>query len=229
LRCTATSSEAHAALVDDWWSAGDHDRSLIIARTRRGVAELNRLARRRMTEAGALGPDAVRLYGQDLAAGDRVVIRRNDLDAGVHNGDRGWVLEVEARRWRMVVAVDGRPSPIELDRRFLLRRTERGDQPLAHGYAVTGHVAQGMTVNRTYVLAGSGISRQWAYAALSRGRNENRLDAVGRADHGRDEFAPVERPEHRAAVRDQLARELARSDAQPLALDRLVGSRGIEL
>ena len=52
LRCAPTSTEARTALVDDWWSAGDHDRSLIIARTRRDVAELSRLARRRMTLDG---------------------------------------------------------------------------------------------------------------------------------------------------------------------------------
>lgn len=81
---------------------------MIIARTRRDVAELNRLARRRVAAAGVLGSDEMPLFGQGFAAGDRVVIRRNDLGAGVHNGDRCQVLAVDARRQQIVVAVDGR-------------------------------------------------------------------------------------------------------------------------
>lgn len=171
------------------------------------------------------------LFGQRFAAGGRVVIRRNDLGAGVHNGDRCRVLAVDARRLQMVVAVDGRQDPTLLDARFLLRRTEHGDPPIAHGFAVTGHVAQGMTVHRTFVLAGPGISREWAYAALSRGRAENCIYIAGRAEQGRDEFAPGERPQHRLDARDRLVRDLARSDAQPLALDQLgrARERGIEL
>jgi ATP-dependent exoDNAse (exonuclease V) alpha subunit len=231
LRTSPTSAEARTALIDDWWSAGDHDHSLIIARTRSDVAELNRLARRRMAAAGALGSDEVPLFGQRFAAGDPVVIRRNDLGAGLHNGDRCRVIGVDARRLRMVVTADGRRDPIELDARFLLHRTERGDPPIAHGYAVTGHIAQGMTVDRTFVLAGPRISREWAYAALSRGRAENRIYAAGRDEQGRDEFAPGERPQHRLSARDQLSHDLARSDAQPLTLDQLgrARQRGIEL
>jgi ATP-dependent exoDNAse (exonuclease V) alpha subunit len=87
-----------------------------------------------------------------------------------------------------------------------------------------------MTVNRTFVLTDPGISREWAYAALSRGRTENRVYAAGRAEHSSDEFAPGERREHRLEARDRLARDLARSDAQPLALDQLGRGRcqGIE-
>ena len=41
---------------------------------------------------------------------------------------------------------------------------------LLHGYAVTGHVAQGVTVDRAYVLASDGLYREWIYTAMSRGR-----------------------------------------------------------
>ncbi|HEV7805195.1 MAG TPA: hypothetical protein VGO80_05235 [Solirubrobacteraceae bacterium] len=86
-------------------------------------------------------------------------------------------------------------------------------------------------MDRTFVLAGPGISREWAYVALSRGRAENRIYAFGGAESGRDQFAPGERPEHRLSARDQLARDLARSDSQSLALDQLgrARERGIEL
>lgn len=43
-----------------------------------------------------------------------------------------------------------------------------------HGYALTGHKAQGITVDRTFTVLGGGASREWAYVAMSRGRESNR-------------------------------------------------------
>jgi hypothetical protein len=106
---------------------------------------------------------------------------------------------------------------VELDRAFLTRVTPDGDPTLVHGYAMTGHVAQGATVDRCFVLASEGMSREWAYVALSRGRLSNRLYVAGQPDRERAEFAPVE-----FDVRDpveRLAISLRGSDAQVLAID----------
>jgi hypothetical protein len=40
---------------------------------------------------------------------------------------------------------------------------------LTYGYAMTAHKAQGMTVDRPFVLASEGIDRQWGYTALFAG------------------------------------------------------------
>ena len=57
---------------------------------------------------------------------------------------------------------------------------------------MTGHVAQGATVDRAFVLASEGMSREWAYVALSRGRLSNRLYVAAQPDDERAEFAPVD-------------------------------------
>ncbi|MDQ6846711.1 MAG: helicase C-terminal domain-containing protein [Candidatus Dormibacteraeota bacterium] len=49
---------------------------------------------------------------------------------------------------------------------------------LRHGYAITGHKAQGTTADRAFVLGDEAIYREWGYMALSRGRAENRLYVV---------------------------------------------------
>ena len=76
-----------------------------------------------------------------------------------------------------------------------------------------------MTVDRAYVLAGPGISREWGYAAMTRGRHQNRLYAARDPDD-RQEFAPTIPPEHRRTARSELVRALSTSQAEPLALER---------
>src|SRR5688500_12721901 len=51
-----------------------------------------------------------------------------------------------------------------------------------HAYAITGHIAQGMTVDRAFVLGSPEIYREWGYTAMSRGRWENRLYVVAPDD-----------------------------------------------
>jgi len=77
-------------------------------------------------------------------------------------------------------------------------------------------VAQGLTTGRAFVLAGAGASREWLYVALSRGREGNRV-YIAEDDLGREEFAPVD--PHRPDAHRRLAAALARSEAEPMAID----------
>jgi len=58
---------------------------------------------------------------------------------------------------------------------FLQARTGYGDATLLHGYAITCHVAQGLTVDEAFVLADRGITQESGYTALSRGRHADYL------------------------------------------------------
>ena len=72
-----------------------------------------------------------------------------------------------------------------------------------HGYAATIHKAQGMTVDRTHVLATPGLDAHGSYVALSRHRDGMELH------YGRDDFAS----------QDRLARTLSRDRAKDMASD----------
>jgi conjugative relaxase-like TrwC/TraI family protein len=199
-------------LVDDWRAHGNLDGSVMIARRRVDVADLNARARFALRVAGELGSEEIVLPGGRFAVGDRVVVKRNAPDLGVSNGDRGRVIAVDAHG----VRIDRGGRWIELDRGFLLEPTARGDPSLVHGYAITGHVAQGLTTGRAFVLADAGASREWLYVALSRGQEGNRL-YIGDDDRGREEFAPLDSQPRTAHQR--LAAVLARTEAQPMAID----------
>jgi len=72
-----------------------------------------------------------------------------------------------------------------------------------HGYAATIHKAQGMTVDRTHVLATPGMDTHSSYVAMSRHRDGMDLH------YGRDDFAN----------QDRLVRTLSRDRAKDMASD----------
>jgi conjugative relaxase-like TrwC/TraI family protein len=202
-------------LVADWWGAGDPDGAVMIARGRDDVADLNARARELMRGTGAIGREELQLPGGSFAVGDRVVIRQNDRAAGVSNGESGRVVAVD--RANVGLSLDCGGRSVRLDAGFLLDRTERGDPTLQHGYAITGHIAQGLTTGRAFVLADPGVSREWLYTAMSRGRLSNTLYMAGDPPMDREEIAPAssDRPDPLA----QLAAAIRRSDGAVLAID----------
>jgi ATP-dependent exoDNAse (exonuclease V) alpha subunit len=210
-------------LVQDWWRAGGPQGSVILAYRRDDVADLNRRARQLLADAGTLAAPELELGERRFAAGDRVLLRRNDRRLEVANGDRGTVTAVDPKRHTLTVRL--RERDVVLPRSYL----EQG-RSLQHGYAMTGHAAQGLTVDRAYVLATQEAGREWLYMALSRGRHDNRLYGAAPALHERAEFAPTEKPRDAATV---LELAVERSRAQRMAIDsrerRRSHDRGLEL
>jgi len=201
-------------LVADWWAARDPDESVMIAHRRVDVADLNGRARALMRAAGALAETELPLAAGGFAAGERVVLRRNDRSLGVANGDRGTVTAVDPVARALDVELAGRP--VRLDAGYLDSAARNGPA-LQHAYAITGHVAQGLTFRETFVLATEQVSREWAYSAMSRGRDANRLYAIGTGAGERDEYAPA--GEATRGPRERLETALGRSAAHTLAVD----------
>ena len=216
-----TGDDVRGRLVADWLALGDSDRSVMIARLRADVADLNERARAELRARGAVSGPEVKLAAGSFGVGDRVVVKQNDLRLGVSNGQRGRVIEADPEALALVVDVNDRR--VRLDREFLAGTTRDGDPTLLHGDAITGHVAQGLTVDHSLVLATGGIGNEWAYVALSRGRESNRLYVAEREDDGRAEFAPVDQAS--AGAMERLRRSLETSQAQVLAIDSGTPSR----
>jgi hypothetical protein len=177
-----------AQLVSDWWSAGETTSAVMLAYRRDDVADLNSRARERMVEAGAVAGSELVVGRRQVAAGDRVLLRRNDRRLDIANGDRAVVIAADVDR-RLVVRV--RDRDVVLARDYLDAGPRASVQ---HGYAMTGHAAQGLTVDRAFVLATEETSREWLYMALSRGRLDNRLYGSAASLRERDEIAPAEPP-----------------------------------
>ena len=168
-----------ARLVADWWasaqSGGGRD-NVMVALRRADVRELNERARALRVAAGEVTGPTLSLRTGDFAVGDRVVTGRNRRSLGVTNGSRGTLVAVDERERTATVQLDG--SQTRPGRTTVLPAEYVDAGHLAHGYAITGYKAQGMTAERAFVLGDEAMYREWGYVALSRGRGENRLYVV---------------------------------------------------
>jgi ATP-dependent exoDNAse (exonuclease V) alpha subunit len=146
----------------------------MLGATRTDVRALNRLAREKLTERGEL--KAERLVEAEngplaLAEGDRIVITRNAKLLGMMNGDLGTVTAIIERRGDIEITAQLDAGKV---RTFSLIEHPH----IEHGYALTAHKAQGVSVERAYVLAHENLSaREWSYVAGSRARDAVHLYA----------------------------------------------------
>jgi hypothetical protein len=198
VHCEQTRDEARAKLVVTW----DRDRQaspgksrIILTHTNEEVQSLNQLARERLRAAGDLGEDVavtVERGKRDFAAGDRVMMLKNERSLGIKNGTLATIERVTSSHMDVRLD-DGRQVAFDF----------KDYSQFDHGYAATVHKAQGVTVDRVYVLATPGLDRHAAYVALSRHRERVDLHL------GRDDFADDRK----------LARVLSRERAKDMASD----------
>ena len=157
-------------LVADWWDTHRQPdtRAIMVALRRADVDDLNRRARTHMLTAGRLTGPSLRIGDTELQAGDRIVCLRNSQRHGVTNGTRATITHLDRAR-RRVHAIDDHGVHLQLSAEYL----DAGH--VTHGYAITGHKAQGITVDHTFVLGSPELYREWGYVSMSRGRRSNRL------------------------------------------------------
>ncbi len=210
------------ALVRAWWDTartGDPGQTVLLAHRRGDVTDLNHRARQVLQAAGQLGGPVV--YGADecenprcFAVGDLVVVRRNDHRRGLINGQRGHVAAVDPTTGALEIDVGGQQRTVT--RAHLLAGV------LDHGYALTVHQAQGLTVDRVFLLGDAGLYREAGYVGLSRARHRSELhlsDAPDDLSHTEDDLhGPSKPPEHIEALQ-AITRALERSKAQRTAHD----------
>jgi ATP-dependent exoDNAse (exonuclease V) alpha subunit len=146
--------------------------TLMLAPSRRQVADLNRQARALVRERHYPGREVTLADGNQAGVGDLIITRRNDrrLASGhswVRNGDR-WTITglgddgaIQARHLRTAM-------PVTLPGDYVAGAVELG-------YATTMHAAQGVTADTTHGLVDELMTREQLYTMISRGRHANHL------------------------------------------------------
>ncbi len=208
--------DARIALVTAWAQAelDSPGRNLMLAHDRHDVAELNRIAREWRERWGFISDRRITVAGTDWAIGDRMVCRRNDYSLGVRNGTQGTVVAL-ARHAEHLDLLTDHGETIRIPADYLAHAR--------YGYALTGHVSQGESVDRTFVLASPQRGgAEWAYVAGSRQRHdlqvfvthheaENVEEALSRAwsrSHAKSLVLDLVDPAHQGSAMEAVRRDL---------------------
>jgi hypothetical protein len=193
-----TREAARATLIERWDAERRADPAasrIILTHTNKEVRMLNEAAREKRSLHGELGenvPIRTERGVRQFADNDRVLFLRNERDLGVKNGTLA-TIEKAVPDTLAVRLDDGRRVTVDL----------KSYAHVDHGYAATVHKAQGMTVDRTHVLATPGLDAHSSYVALSRHRTGTALH------YGRDDFSNDQKLRH----------TLARDRGKDMALD----------
>jgi conjugative relaxase-like TrwC/TraI family protein len=196
--------------------------AIILCRTRARTARLNELAQGLRLAEGELGDALIEVGDGRIHEGDHVVTRVNrGGHSPVHNREP-WVVEaIDAERRTMTLRhLTEQERVVALDADYLDGRPADAVGPVELGYAITKYGAQGMTVDRAFVVLGDGLSKEEAYTALTRAREGTELYAVSREPVERAEIAPSK--EERKVGTEELGRGIERSEQRGLAIDERV-------
>ena len=220
LTLVETTSDLEAMVVGDRHAAQRAgEDAIVLCRTRARAAPLNELAQRLRLAEGELGEAAIEVGEGRIYEGDPVVTRVNRGGRSpVHNRER-WVVEAIESEARTVTLrhLTEQDRVVSLDASYLDRRPADSVGSVELGYAITKYGAQGMTVDRAFVVLEDGLSKEEGYTALTRARKGTELYAVSREPVDRAEIAPA--PEERKLGADELGRDMERGEQGMLAID----------
>ncbi len=174
-----TTQDAFGAWVSDRGAGLD---AIMLAPTRKLVAELNRQARDHCLGGHPVGREVRLADANQASVGDVIITRRNDrrlrlaATDWVKNGDR-WTITRVGRRGDLIVRHNRSNLTTRLPADYVQAST-------GLGYATTIHGAQGVSADTMHGLATGQESRQQLYTMLTRGRAANHLylQVVGDGD-----------------------------------------------
>jgi Ti-type conjugative transfer relaxase TraA len=183
---------------------------IMLAYTKIDVEDLNLLARKIRCEHSEIGEDHLVITARGerkFASQDRIYFLKNDRTLGVMNGTLGTVEKVSGQQ--MIIRLDSEKS--SLGERHITVDTSTYNY-FDYGYAATIHKAQGVTVDRSYILASSYLDAHATYVGLSRHRESADIF------WSREEFT------HEQALANHLSRDKRKDvsiDYQRASLEKL--------
>ncbi|MEM7067788.1 MAG: AAA family ATPase [Pseudomonadota bacterium] len=151
---------------------------LALAYRRKEVFAINQAIRAAKKEFGELFDEVLisTKHGpRAFAPKDRILFTKNDHSLGIRNGSIGNINSVSKTELKIEIVdgVGGKPDVISINPKLY--------NALDHGYAVTIHKSQGVTVDHAYVLGSHHMDRHLTYVAMTRHRENVKLygDRVG--------------------------------------------------
>jgi Ti-type conjugative transfer relaxase TraA len=165
--------EAKTMLISQWNDVRmthTNESQIILAYTRKEVQELNHMARVQKRGDGELGDDVLFLmeHGErNFATNDRVYFLKREDSLSVINGTLGTIRSINEKTRVMRIELDKE----DLNKKpWIVQVNTDHYKHLEHGYAATVYKAQGVTVDRTYILPSKYYDAHSTYVAMTRHR-----------------------------------------------------------
>ncbi len=166
------------ALIEEWYSSfkeNPQKSHLIMTYGKADTAALNEEARMLMKKEGIISKEAylhtiqkededdfgsriITKQDKHFAVGDRLLFMKNENRLGVRNGTLGTILEVD--KSKIKAKLDGSDKVVSFAPKLY--------PTFDYGWAANIHKAQGVTVDRSYLLATHETYRNLAYVAMTR-------------------------------------------------------------
>lgn len=166
-----TQATAKTAMVEMWNDvriAAPDTSQIMLTYTGKDAQELNTIAREFRKENNELGEDHILATAngtKPFASGDRIYFLRNERDLGVMNGSLGTIKHIAEQDVTVLLDKDDGNG----NKRSINFNTNNYDH-ITHGYAATIHKAQGVTVDRSYLLASKYLDSHATYVGMTRHR-----------------------------------------------------------
>ena len=143
---------------------GKSGSSIALASTNKQVKDINDSVRNQLKGRGEL-QNSIKISTDkgklDIAKDDRILLTKNNSELNVKNGDLATVTKIEKDHLE-----------IKIDRTQEIKNIDIKEyKNIEHGYAVTTHKAQGMTVENAVVMASKDSSQELAYVQSSRAKD----------------------------------------------------------
>ncbi len=170
-----TQAEAKERLIKQWNDVrhtNPEQTQLIMAYTRSDVKELNKLAREQKEKDGELGQShnfEMSNGERQFAKGDRVYFLKREDSLGVINGTLGTIEKIEHEKGQIHIKLDSNDALSKEQRQVVVDTEEY--KHLDHGYAATVYKAQGVSVDRSYLLTSTHYDAHSSYVGMSRHRH----------------------------------------------------------
>lgn len=190
-----TQTQAKESLIQQWNDVrhtNPQKTQLIMAYTRSDVKELNKLAREQKEKDGELGTGysfEMNNGERQFASGDRVYFLKRDDALGVINGTLGTIEKIENERGQIHIKLDSNDALSKEQRQVVVDTKEY--KHLDHGYAATVYKAQGVTVDRSYLLTSKHYDAHSSYVGMS--RHKESCDVFSSREQFRSEQELVQR------------------------------------
>lgn len=177
--------EAGERMVADWLADDNAAKNkIMLAGNKEEVFLANSLARDALIARGEINPKRFervflnenKTAFRDFCAGERILFTRNSGKIGVMNGNLGVIEAFEREKGKVFLR-----CRLDSDDGIgkVVRFCPEDYRSVDHGYCVTVHKSQGVTINNSYALINDGMAdREWTYVAASRSRFRTKLYAV---------------------------------------------------